>query len=161
MRFVIAAALALLAASSLDAQTVATTAPPAAPATDLSYATPVGGSWVYSATGATSEASFVDASNQHQVTIRCLRTTRRVTISKPAAAAASYLWVWTSTGTRNLPASFDPATRLVSAQLANFDAFLDAISFSRGRVGFSVSGAAALIVPPWSEVARVIEDCRS
>jgi hypothetical protein len=48
----------------------------------------------------------------------------------------------------------------VSAELGAYDPLLDAIASSRGRIGISTSGLAALVVPPWSEVGRVIEDCR-
>ena len=153
MRFRVAAAFALIAGSSVNAQTVA-------PALDLSTATPIAGSWIYSMTGNGSEASFVNASALPQLTIRCTRATRRVTISRPASGAAAFLNIWTSAQTRGLPASFNPATQRLSAEVAASDPLLDAIAFNRGRFGVSVSGAATLVVPAWAEVARVIEDCR-
>jgi len=57
-------------------------------------------------------------------------------------------------------ASYNPATARLTAELAAFDATLDAIAFSRGRVAFAAAGAPALVVPAWAETARVIEDCR-
>ncbi|HZC37565.1 MAG TPA: hypothetical protein VE221_02690 [Sphingomicrobium sp.] len=149
MRFAIAAAFALIAASSVDAQTL-----------DLSTATPIAGSWVYSQTAGGSEASFVTASALPQLTIRCTRATRRITIAKPATRAAPLLTVWTSAQTRALPASFNPATQRLSADVGAYEPLLDAIAFSRGRFGVSVSGAPALVVPAWAEPTRVIEDCR-
>jgi hypothetical protein len=153
MRFWVAAAFALIAGSSVNAQTLA-------PALDLSTATPIAGSWVYSQTAGGSEASFLNASALPQLTIRCTRATRRITIAKPASVAAPFLTVWTSAQTRALPASFNPATQRLSADVAAYDPFLDAIAFSRGRFGVSVSGSTPLVVPAWAEVARVIEDCR-
>src|SRR4051794_15150124 len=153
MRFRIVAAFALIAGSSVNAQTVA-------PALDLSTATPIAGSWIYSTTASGSEASFVNASAMPQLTLRCTRATRRITIAKPASGAAPLLTVWTSAQTRGLPASFNPATQRLSADVMAYDPLLDAIAFSRGRFGVSVSGAAPLVVPAWAEVARVIEDCR-
>jgi hypothetical protein len=149
----VVAAFALVAASSLDAQT-------AAPALDLSTATPIAGSWAYAQNASGSEASFLSASALAQLTIRCTRATRRVTIAKPATAAAPFLTVWTSTQTRDLPSAFNPATQRLAAEVAAYDPFLDAIAFSRGRFGVSVGGASALVLPAWPEVARVIEDCR-
>jgi hypothetical protein len=154
MKLRIAAAFGLAAASSLRAQVAAP------PSLDLSTATPVEGNWVYAPATDGSEATFVNLSAQPQLTIRCARAMRQVTISKPATVAAAFLNVWTSTQTRSLPASFNPATGRISASVGAFDPLLDAISFSRGRVGFSVSGQATLVVPSWSEAARVIEDCR-
>jgi hypothetical protein len=83
-----------------------------------------------------------------------------VTIARPASAAAPSLGIWTSSQTRNLPATFDAATGKLSAALTAYDPLLDAMASSRGRIGFSVAGSAPLVVPPWQEVARVIEDCR-
>ena len=153
MRFRIIAAFALIAGSSVNAQTVA-------PALDLSTATPIAGSWIYSTTASGSEASFVNASAMPQLTLRCTRATRRVTIAKPASGAAPFLTVWASAQTRAVPASFNPATQRLSADVMAYDPFLDAIAFSRGRFGVSVSGVTPLVVPAWAEVARVIEDCR-
>ena len=155
MKIRIAAAFALIAASSLHAQTPAT-----APSIDLSTATPVDGTWTYSSTPAGSEATFANTSSQPQISVRCTRATRLVTMSKPATAAAPFLSVWTSTLTRNIRASFDPATGRLSANLTANDSLLDGIAFSRGRVGFSIAGQAPLVVPAWAEAARVIEDCR-
>ena len=142
--------LALILASSLDAQTVA----------DLSTATPIAGNWIYSATVAGSEATFVNASALPQLTIRCTIAARRITIAKPASGAAPFLNVWTSTQARNIPSSFNPATMRLSADVAAADPLLDAIAFSRGRIGVNVSGQPALVLPAWAEPSRVIEDCR-
>jgi hypothetical protein len=150
MRFSIAAALALAAASSLSAQTIP----------DLSTVPPVGGNWSWAQTADGSEATFTDAYSRPQLVIHCTRVSRRVTISKSAAGAAPLLGVWTSSQSRNLPATFSAASRRLSASLPAFDALLDAIATSRGRVGVSVSGSAPLVVPPWAEIGRVIEDCR-
>jgi hypothetical protein len=153
MKLAMFAALALVAATSLQAQT-------AGPALDLGTATPVAGSWIYSQGSGGGEASFLNASALPQVTIRCTLPTRRITIAKPASAAAPLLTVWTSSQTRALPASFNPATQRVTADVPASDPLFDAIAFSRGRFGVSVGGAGALVVPTWAEVARVVENCR-
>ena len=155
MRIVIAAALALIAASSLQAQTSAP-----APKVDYATATPLAGNWTYSAVTGGSEATFANTSAQPQLTITCARATRQVTLSKPASAAAPFFSVWTTAQTRQLPSSYNPATGKLSATLAAFDPLLDAIAFSRGRVEFSVGEQAALVIPSWAEAARVVEDCR-
>ena len=156
MKVYLAAALALTAASSLHAQ-----AAPGVPAIDYSVATPMDGTWQYSSLPAGSEARFVNTSGQTQLTIRCVRTARSVTLFTPATAAAAFISVWTTAQTRNLPASFDPASGLLRASLAAWDPLLDAIVFSRGRVEFGVAGQPALVVPSWAEAARVVEDCRA
>ena len=159
------AALALILPVSLHAQTAATAqaaAPAAAPtaAVDYGTATPIGGDWVYTTTADGSEATFNNATSQPQITVRCTRATRRVSLAKAAGAAAPFMSIWTSTQTKNAPASFNPATNRLTTDFGAYDPFLDAIAFSRGRVAFSVGSAPALVVPTWSEVPRVIEDCR-
>ena len=165
----IAAALALIASTSLQAQipppasgqaaAPAPVAPLAIP--DMSTATPIEGNWNYAATADGSEAVFLNSTAQPQVILHCARATRRVTISKPATGAAPFLSIWTSAQTRNLPASYNPATARVSADVNSSDALLDAIAFSRGRIGVGISGQPLLAVPAWGEAARVIEDCRA
>ena len=150
MKPLFAAAFALTVISPLAAQTV-----------DLSYATPIAGSWSYTPAAPGGEASFRDTSARVQLTIRCTRATRRITIAKPVSGAVPNLTVWTSSATRSLPASFNPATGLASADVAATDPLLDAITFSRGRFAVSSAGVPSLVLPPWPEVARVIEDCRA
>ena len=154
MKLAFAAALSLTAATSLHAQTATT------PTVDIGTAMPSEGRWTYATVPGGSEVTFANAAAQPQLMIRCARPTRQVTISKPATAAAPFLFVWTSGLTRNLPASFNPTTGRISATLSAFDALLDAVAFSRGRVAVSVSGQPTLVLPAWSEAARVIEDCR-
>jgi hypothetical protein len=153
MKLRIVAALALTAASSLAAQ--------AAPAiADLSTATPLAGNWSYATATDGSEATFSNTSGNPQVWMHCTRATRRVTIAKPATVAAPFINVWTSSLTRSVPASFNPATGRLTIDLVATDPLLDAIATSRGRAGFTVGDQPALVVPTWAEAARVIEDCR-
>jgi hypothetical protein len=152
MIFPIVAALALTA----DATPNVAGAPIAS---NLEYVMPIEGRWIYGPTPDGSEATFTNQSGQPQLTIRCTRSTRRVSLLKPGAASPA-LWVWTSSQSRSLPATYDSASARIVAELGAFDPLLDAIASSRGRVGFSTSGLAALVVPPWANVGRVIEDCR-
>ena len=154
MRVFIAAALALIASTSLNAQT-------ALPSADYTTATPLAGTWFYSPAPDGSEAMFLNTSAQPQFIIHCTRATRRVNLSRPAAGAAPFLFVWTSSDKRNLPASFKPATARLVAELPAFDPLLDAIAFSRGRFAIGVLGAPAAVLPTWPEPTRVIEDCRA
>jgi hypothetical protein len=147
MRFAFAAAFALIAASSLYAQ-------------DLATAVPLPGNWTYAQTVIGSEATYSDVNSNPQLWLRCTRSTRHISVSKPAAAAAPSIKIWTSTAAKDVPASFDPATARLSFDLWAYDPLFDAMAFSRGRIGFTVGDQAPLVVPPWEEVARVIEDCR-
>jgi hypothetical protein len=153
MPFTLAAAFALAAAP-----TPATQGTPVE--SNLEYATPIAGDWTYATTATGSEATFANASAQPQLTIRCTRSNRRISILKAAPSASPTMWIWTSSQSKSLPATFDAASGRVSVELGAYDSLLDAVAASRGRIGFSTSGVAALVVPPWAEVARVIEDCR-
>ncbi len=150
------AALALAGASPLLGQ-----AAPTVVGVDLSRATPLQGSWTYAPVADGSEASFRDSAGRVQLTVHCTRATRRVTLSKPASGAAPHLFVWTSSLSRSIPASFQPATGRIVAQVAAFDGLLDALTFSRGRFGVRVAGTPALVLPAWAEASRVVEDCRT
>jgi len=56
------------------------------------------------------------------------------------------------------PVAGPPAALAVS--LAARDPLLDAMAFSRGRFAVETAGLPTLYVPSWTEVSRVIEDCR-
>ena len=151
MRLKIAAALALIASSSLQAQAIP----------DLSTVTVLPGNWSFAFATGGSEATFSDSSGNQQLWVHCTRITRRVSIAKRAGGATPFLQVWTSSMMRNAPAGYNPATGRLTADFPAQDPLLDAIVSSRGRIGFGIVGEPALVVPPWAEVARVIEDCRA
>ena len=104
------------------------------------------GQWAYFTTAGGSIATY-----GNHIQLRCDRTTRTVTISRPIGAPAA-LTIATDTSTRKLP----PSGRLLASDL-----LLDAIAYSRGR--FIVSGGTGptIAVPSWPEAARSIEDCRN
>ena len=153
MHFLLVAALALTADPTPD---VAGTPVQS----NLEYSMPIAGDWTYSPTSDGSQAVFANSSGQPQLTIRCTKSTRRVALLKPASSAAPAMWIWTSSQKKSLPATYNASTGQVSVDLGAYDPLLDAIVSSRGRVGFSTSGLEALVVPPWADIARVIEDCR-
>jgi hypothetical protein len=149
MRLSIAAAFALAVSSALQAQIA-----------DQSTALPLPGTWTYTAGADGGEAVFTDSSNQPQLSLRCVRSIRRVVLSRPASAASPMLGVWSSTASKSWPATFDPATARLSAQIANWDPVLDAIAYSRGRFAVAAAGQAPLVVPDWADISRIVEDCR-
>jgi hypothetical protein len=107
------------------------------------------GQWSYFASPGGSEARFGST-----FSIRCDRIARRVTLRRlvpVAAVPASPMTIITDLAVRALPAG---------GMVANNDAVLDAIAFSRGR--FIVDGGGVrLILPAAPEAARSIEDCRN
>jgi hypothetical protein len=147
------ACLAAIAAASPAAAQTATTV-------DYSVATAVGGRWTYTQSAGGSSASFATTPGLPLLTLTCNRPLRRVAIARPATGIAPYLMVWSSSMNRNVPAGYNPATKLLTAELSAYDKLLDALAFSRGRVVVAPSNGTALVVPAWPDIIRVIEDCR-
>ena len=150
MRLKIAAAVALIASSSLHAQAIP----------DLSTATILPGNWSFAFATGGSQATFSDGAGNPQLWVQCARVTRRVSIAKRGTGATPFLQVWTSSMQRSVPASYNPATGRITIDLPAYDPLLDAIA-SRGRFGVRVANQPPLVVPPWAEASRVIEDCRA
>jgi hypothetical protein len=48
----------------------------------------------------------------------------------------------------------------IAAELTPGDSFLDAMIFTRGRIAVEAAGQQSIAIPAWSEVAKVVEDCR-
>jgi hypothetical protein len=127
---------------------------------DYSNARIADGNWSQTPTAGGYEATFRNPAGQPQLYMSCVRVSRQVSIARPASAAAPFLQVWTSSASRNLPASFNPATGRLSATLPAQDPLLDAMAMSRGRVAVGVAGQAAIVAPAWGEISRVVEECR-
>jgi hypothetical protein len=130
-------------------------------APDLSAATPLAGRWIWTPAADGSEAAFLDSGGRPQLWVHCVRAPRIVAIARPASSAVPFLMVWTSSAARNVPSSFNPATGRSTAQLSAYDGLLDALAFSRGRIGIALTGAPALVAAAGPEIARVVEDCRA
>jgi hypothetical protein len=118
------------------------------------------GTWAYGGIAGGSQALFSDASRQSVASIRCIRATRRIAVSVRSVPGTS-LSLWTASAQRSLPATYDPATGFVTAELPASDQLLDALSFSRGRFSVTVPGSAPVVLPNWPEPTRAIEDCRN
>ena len=153
-------AVGLAISPAATAQAPRPIAPAVQPAYDYGIANPVPGRWTYGPTTTGSAASFAGSDGRRQLALTCVRSTRRISIARTAAGAAPFLMVWTSAQARNVPAGFNPATGLLSADLGAYDKLFDSLAFSRGRIAVGPSNAPALVAPAWPEIIRVIEDCR-
>ena len=151
----------LLVTTALAALTLAAPLSAQSATPDLSATMPLAGRWAWTPTAGGSEATFLDSAGRAQLWLSCLRGARVVTVAKPASGAAPLLMLWSTSGSRNLLASYNPATARITAQLASTDTLLDALAFSRGRIGVGISGTPPLVAPAWPEIARVVEDCRA
>ena len=151
----ILAALIALAPATVVAQTVG-----ASSGVDFNTVRVAPGSWGYQSMAGGSMARFVDTTGTARLVLQCTRATRRVSVSLTSATSAPNISLWTSNSTRNLPARFEPNAMRVTAELPAYDALLDAIAFSRGRIAVTMAGGVPLVVPAWPEAARTVEDCR-
>ncbi len=155
VRTFVAALIALAPATIVTAQVAAI-----APAADFNSARVAAGQWAYQSSAGGSVARFVDTTGTARLVLQCTRATRRVTVSLTSTAPAASLSLWTSIASRNLPARFEANAMRVTAELPAYDALLDAIAFSRGRIAVTMPGGVPLVVPAWPEAARTVEDCR-
>ena len=116
------------------------------------------GNWVYDRVSGRSTATFGQQKADH-VGIECLGDgTVRISRDGPSGGAMT---IRTTTVSRTLAVQpGGEAAGGVAATLPANDPLLDAIVYSRGKFMISVAGLPDMILPPWPEIARVVEDCR-
>lgn len=120
------------------------------------------GDWSYSREGTGTLASFGAARSEARFVIRCDANTRRIALARPGTATGSVpMRILTETSERLLTAQPSSGSLpLVGVTLAASDPLLDAMAFSKGRFAVETGGMETLYLPSWTEVTRVIEDCR-
>ncbi len=123
--------------------------------------TPGTWSWAISA-GRSSAIYGLGGTSAPVAMLACERSTGQILLGRAgSASSATAMQLATTTGTTPLvsdPAR-SPAGWIVAALPARSPA-LDAAAFSRGRFMLETAGLAALYLPSWPELSRVIEDCR-
>ncbi|MCJ2188536.1 hypothetical protein [Novosphingobium beihaiensis] len=114
------------------------------------------GNWHWSRSASGSDAAFANG----QFVLHCNPARHTITLLRAMAGASGQvaMTIRTSETTRALPAV--PVAGGVGVTLMARDPLLDAMAFSRGRFAVETTGAAPLYIPSWTEVSRVIEDCR-
>ena len=136
--------------------------PPAAPAplaADWRDWPRTPGIWTYRQDARGSLALFGAPGADALLTLRCDRAARQVYLSR-AGGDTRPLTIRTTSLTRAVPVQpTGGAPAYVAAALAARDPLLDAMAFSRGRFVVEQAGA-PLVVPPYAEIGRTIEDCR-
>ncbi len=91
--------------------------------------------------------------------IRCNRAASTISLFRSGTSAGSAsLTITTSDTNRALAAH--PVSGGIQVDLSASDRLLDSMAFSRGRFMVQAQGMAPLYIPSWSEISRVIEDCR-
>ncbi|WP_336958002.1 hypothetical protein [Sphingobium aquiterrae] len=121
------------------------------------------GGWTYRLQASGGVALFGTAQGETLATFRCELSTRRIMVSRGGMAAqtGATMSIRTSFGSAQWPAATQaaPVPQVIAARGAS-DQTLDQIAYSRGRFTIEVPGMTPLVLPPWAEIARVIEDCR-
>ena len=140
-------------------------APPAAPRrADWRDAPLTEGTWRWSGGNGGSRAVFVGRDGAMLASLTCERSAARVVLARAGPAQAQVAMAVTTTLTAARPLLSDPLLgdhSAIATALSARDPLLDDIVFSRGRFVFDVGGQAALTLPNWPEIARVVEDCRA
>lgn len=136
-------------------------APPPPPANvEWQYRPATPGNWTYRADPAGSVAFFGQNGADPQLTIRCDRAARRISLIRAGTGTGAMI-LRTSYGATSWPTTPAPAAapQTLAVRPAS-DATLDQIAYSRGKFAIEAAGLPPLIVPAWAEMARVVEDCR-
>lgn len=111
------------------------------------------GTWTY---GPGPFASFGNG----LLTLQCDAGRQAIVLTAGGGAANGQVAVTLTTAAtvRSVPGFTGPSGLVVTIPAR--DPLLDAMAFSRGRFAIASAGRPTLYVPSWTEVSRVIEDCR-
>ncbi|MEH3101782.1 hypothetical protein [Sphingomonas adhaesiva] len=118
------------------------------------------GTWTYAQDARGSRALYGRPGEDAAVLVRCDRAARAIFLSRAGRSPAPFT-IRTTSVTRAVAAQ--PTGAQPSYMAARFevnDRLLDAMIFSRGRFTVEQPGTAPTVLPPWAELARVVEDCR-
>ena len=120
------------------------------------------GDWSYGTVSGGTIARFSGSSGGPLFAIACMRGSAGVALIRYQAGSSSNpaMTIRTETATRTLPTRRGDSASSLAADLQARDPLLDAMALTRGRFAVETSNSPPLYLPAWSEVTRVIEDCR-
>jgi hypothetical protein len=119
------------------------------------------GAWVYRRDERGSIALYGAPGGDALVTLRCDKARARLFLSR-ASDVGGTMTVRTSSTSKPLavqPTGGKPA--YAASEMDVTDPVLDAMAFSRGRIALELKGTQNIAIPVWSEIGRVVEDCRA
>ena len=117
--------------------------------------------WTYRRDERGSIALYGAVGKDALVMLRCDKARGRIYMSRAANIGGSMM-VRTSSTSKAIPTGPSGTQPIyVASELAVNDALLDAMAFSRGRIALEPAGAQNIAIPVWSEIGRVVEDCRA
>jgi hypothetical protein len=106
---------------------------------------------------------FGDAGQDARVTLRCDLERRRVYLSllDQNASAVGSINIRTSSALKQFSAErAGTNSAYIAAEIAPNDNILDAAAYTRGRIALESGSGQKIAIPVWSELPRVIDDCR-
>ncbi len=114
------------------------------------------GDWSWTQSGPRSVASF----GAGLFDMRCDTRSRTITLARRSNSGTgpAQLAITTMQGTRSLAGQMVQGYAVVTLPAGS--PVLDEMAFSRGRFAVALAGQPTLYIPSWTEVSRVIEDCR-
>jgi hypothetical protein len=117
------------------------------------------GDWAYRQDARGSIALYGPVGGDALMTLRCDRGRSTFYLSVHGTASSATIRTTSLTRAVALQSTGGDAGYVASA-LTPSDSLLDAMAFSRGRFVIAAAGQTPLVVPPYAEIGRVIEDCR-
>jgi hypothetical protein len=143
---------------------VVQTPPPLATGADWRDWPVTPGNWVYRPSSTRSQAVFGADPAAPKFAVTCDKSAGQVMLSHAGAfppGETGRMTIRTTSGQNTLTVANGGGTpAMVAATLPPRDPQLDSMAYSRGRFVVSIKGSPDLVVPSWSEFARVLEDCR-
>jgi hypothetical protein len=119
------------------------------------------GQWVYRIDDRGSIALFGQPGRDALITLRCDKGLRMTFLSVAGVTNFSRMTVRTSSTSKTVETkNTGGKPPYVAVAIAPTDPILDALAYSRGRVAFEPYGDKFIAIPLWSEIGRVVEDCR-
>jgi hypothetical protein len=120
------------------------------------------GDWAYRQDERGSIALFGPVGRDAVVTLRCDKARQRIYLARAGVAGSgSSLNVRSSSAMKQFAANATGGTPpYMATEIIPTDPILDAMVYTRGRIAIEASGQNPLAIPIWSEIARVVEDCR-
>ncbi|MCJ1959252.1 hypothetical protein [Novosphingobium mangrovi (ex Hu et al. 2023)] len=114
------------------------------------------GTWSWAQSGPRSVADFGGS----LFTMRCDTRNATVTLERRAQGAAGRVTMGITTMQDTHTVTAEARQGYYVATLPARSPILDDMAFTRGRFALSTQGQPTLYIPSWTEVSRVIEDCR-
>jgi len=120
------------------------------------------GDWVYRRDTRGSIALFGQAGADALVTLRCDRQRGRIYLARSSSQKAANFTLRSSARLKQLAAQTTAGSMpYVAAEIMPDDPIMDALAYSRGRIALETTGELSIALPVWSEIGRIVEDCRS